>query len=160
MQSYKQIVVETITRGSNAAVAVGGVFPGPGMQHASVGLITGRGTSQVRAGSGEGVTWAEGITGKEYYLSMNPSQTGRNRKLAAAAVRDLGGQATFGGDVRAGSFAPPVIPPQAPQFAPQWGGQGGGQAGATVTLNADVTTTGDPAKVVNDTMFQLRAMYL
>jgi hypothetical protein len=75
-------------------------------------------------GSGGGVTWAEGITGKEYYLSMKRGMESRNRKLAAAAVADLGGHTTFG-DVRAGTFIPPSasMSPTSPA-APQ-GGSGG-----------------------------------
>jgi hypothetical protein len=107
MQSYKQVVVETIQRsGSNAAVANGGAFDvmaDGGMVHAAAGLITGRGQSQVRMGAGGGVTWAEGITGKEYYLSMKPGMQDRNRGLASQAVSDLGGQAVWGGDVRTGA---------------------------------------------------------
>jgi hypothetical protein len=54
-------------------------------------------------GAGGGVTWAEGITGKEYYLSMKPGMQDRNRGLASQAVSDLGGQAVWGGDVRTGA---------------------------------------------------------
>jgi TP901 family phage tail tape measure protein len=80
-----------------------------GMLHAAAGLVTGRGQSQVRQGFGDGVTWAEGITGKEYYLSMKKGMEDRNRGLASMAVADLGGQAVWGRpDVRAGSFTPPT----------------------------------------------------
>lgn len=124
MPSYKQVTVQVIRVGEGLpAVENGGVFD---MQHAADGLITGRGQSQMRFGSGGGVTWAEGITGKEYYLSMKKGMEGRNRALAAAAVAELGGRATFPvGDVRSRTFIPPSssMSPTAPA-APQ-GGSGG-----------------------------------
>lgn len=67
-----------------------------GTIHAANGLLFGRGISQVRRGMGEGVTWAEAITNKEYYLSMKASMRKRNQWLAAAAVNELGGVAYFG----------------------------------------------------------------
>lgn len=72
----------------------GGVVAGP---HAATGLmVAGRGMSQVRDGSGAGLTWAEAATNKEYYLSMKDSMKDRNRGLASAAVNELGGQAVWG----------------------------------------------------------------
>jgi TP901 family phage tail tape measure protein len=121
---FAQKVVELT---GSPASTVGGsraVVENGGMMFAADGLLYGRGQSQLRMGSGGGVTWAEGITGKEYYLSMKAGMESRNRKLAAAAVADLGGHATFG-DVRAGTFIPPSssMSPAAPA-APQ-GGSGG-----------------------------------
>jgi hypothetical protein len=128
MPSYKQITIATVytTTGSPASTVGGSraVVENGGMMFAADGLLYGRGQSQLRMGSGGGVTWAEGITGKEYYLSMKAGMESRNRKLAAAAVADLGGHATFG-DVRAGTFIPPSasMSPTSPA-APQ-GGSGG-----------------------------------
>jgi len=67
-----------------------------GVLHAANGLIAGRGISQVRMGYGDGVTWAEGITNKEYYISMKASMRKRNQWYLAAAARELGGVAYFG----------------------------------------------------------------
>lgn len=133
MQTYKQIVVETVVRGNAVAVATGGVLE-PGMEYAADGLITGRGTSTMRKGAGNGVTWAEGITGREYYLSMNPGQVDRNRQLAAAAVAELGGQAVFQQNrLRASAAEAMTQPPPPPAASPA----------ATRTASSRVVQFGD-----------------
>lgn len=97
----------------------GGMEDG-GVVHAAMGrLVSGRGMSMVRDGSGAGLTWAEAATNKEYYLSMKAGMESRNRMLAAAAVRDLGGQAVFGE-----RQISPVMPSQQPVYSrPQSGGR-------------------------------------
>lgn len=97
----------------------GGMEDG-GVVHAAMGrVVGGRGNSMVRDGSGAGLTWAEAATNKEYYLSMKAGMESRNRMLAAAAVRDLGGQAVFGE-----RQITPVMPSQQPVYSrPQSGGR-------------------------------------
>jgi TP901 family phage tail tape measure protein len=95
-------VNETINRGTVVAVDLEGgyhSFESGGLLRAQAGLITGRGRSQKRKGSGTGVLWAEEGTGEEYYISMKPGAEDRNRKLLAQAAGDLGGQAIFPGSM-------------------------------------------------------------
>jgi hypothetical protein len=83
---------QTINRGGPIAVEEDGGFIAAAD---GLSVISGRGTSQKRKGSGSGVIWGEGITGDEYYLSMKSGMEQRNRSLAMEAVHDLGGTAVF-----------------------------------------------------------------
>jgi hypothetical protein len=110
-------------------------------------MVSGRGTSQVRDGSGPGLTWAEKATNKEYYLSMKTGMESRNRGLAAAAVNELGGRAVWGSgraaDVRSGSFTPP---------ASQGFTGGSGPMRIEVSLSGDGVVTGAMAQVAQVTV--------
>lgn len=130
MPSYKQVTVETVNRFSTAAVENGGRFrfEDGGMLFAADGLITGRGQSQKRAGSGGGVTWAEKGTGTEYYLSMKDSMRDRNRGLASEAVAQLGGQAVWGPPAVSGASGP---------------GAGSLVGGSSQPINLTLTLLGD-----------------
>lgn len=73
-------------------------------------LLGGRGISQRRVGDGDGVTWAEGITGEEFYISMKPGQEARNRAFLSEAAVKLGGRASF---AQSPAQAPTVAAPVA-----------------------------------------------
>ena len=131
MQTYKQVEINTIVRTTNVAVEDGGILAyANGGVHAANGLY-GRGLSQVRAGSGGGVTWAEAGTGREFYLSMKPGMRERNQGLAAQAVKELGGQATFGDRRRPAPFIP-QMPGSQGSASNTYTGQQGGVQGVTI----------------------------
>lgn len=71
-------------------------------------LIGGRGISQARQGKGDGVTWAEGITNEEIYISMKSGMEARNRMFTDYAAGKLGGRVEWadkGGGQPAGRVA-------------------------------------------------------
>jgi TP901 family phage tail tape measure protein len=100
VRTERSEVVYTTTTGA-AFQADGGHL------HAADGLVTGRGMSQRRKGSGGGVTWAEGITSEEFYISMKPGMEIRNRGFLSEAASKLGGRVSWSQD----DAAPPAADP-------------------------------------------------
>jgi predicted nucleic acid-binding Zn-ribbon protein len=89
--THKTTIMETIIAGAQPKA------DGGHLNRAAEGLrlLGGRGVSQRRIGSGDGVTWAEGITGEEFYISMKPGQEQRNRAFLSEAAVKLGGRTSF-----------------------------------------------------------------
>lgn len=78
--------------GGILAMANGGQLAADGLT-----LAAGRGISQVRQGKGDGVTWAEGITNEEIYISMKSGMEARNRMFTDYAAGKLGGRVQWDG---------------------------------------------------------------
>jgi hypothetical protein len=134
MQTYKQITVATVYSTPAMTAFNANVREDGGTVAAAMGrVVSGRGTSMVADGRGPGLTWAEAATNKEYYLSMKSGMESRNRGLASDAVKELGGQAVWGGPAGWGSSS-------------SSGGSGAGTmaaGGGSQPINLTLTLLGD-----------------